>query len=161
MFNHLFPTTVIGSLPRPEWLREVILDRKNGVLSETETTALIDRVIDEAILIQERAGLEEITAGEWRRESYVKVFAERVRGFENDLNITDIPYPAVVAPVEYYRPIALDELEFLRPRTARRVKVTLPSPYIIHAGVSDEGVVDERLRGHSSRRNRCVEGGEG
>lgn len=131
MFNHLFPTTVIGSLPRPEWLREVILDRKNGVLSETETTALIDRVIDEAILIQERAGLEEITDGEWRRESYVKVFAERVRGFENDLNISDIPYPAVVAPVEYYRPIALDELEFLRPRTARRVKVTLPSPYII------------------------------
>ena len=131
MSNHLFPTTVIGSLPRPEWLRQAILDRKSGALTEDETTAILDRVIDEAILLQERSGLEEITDGEWRRESYVKVFAERVRGFESDLNVSDIPYPAVVAPVEYYRPIALEELRFLRPRTSRRVKVTLPAPYII------------------------------
>ena len=68
---------------------------------------------------------------EWRRESYVKVFAERVRGFEPDLNVSEIPYPAVVAPIEYHRPLALEELEFVRPRTKGRVKITLPAPYII------------------------------
>jgi 5-methyltetrahydropteroyltriglutamate--homocysteine methyltransferase len=132
MTRDLFSTTVIGSLPRPIWVRELILDRKLGRISEEEAGALLDRAIESAILLQERAGLDEITDGEWRRESYVKVFAERVRGFEHDLiDSGGLPYPAVVAPVEYYRPIAVDEVRFLRPRTTRRVKATLPSPYII------------------------------
>src|SRR5206468_41352 len=42
-----------------------------------------------------------------------------------------LPYPAVVAPVEYYRPIAADEVRFVWRRTRQRVKATLPSPYII------------------------------
>ncbi len=128
----LFPTTVIGSLPRPAWVRDVILDRKSGRLSEAEAGALLDRAIESAVALQERAGLDEITDGEWRRESYVKVFAERVRGFSPDLNPSGgLPYPAVVAPIEYHRPIAAEEVRFLRPRTGRRLKVTLPSPYII------------------------------
>jgi len=128
----LFPTTVIGSLPRPAWVRDVILDRKAGRLSEAEADRLLDRAIESAIALQERAGLDEITDGEWRRESYVKVFAERVRGFSPDLNPSGgLPYPAVVAPIEYHRPIAAEEVRFLRPRTGRRLKVTLPSPYII------------------------------
>ena len=127
----MFPTTVIGSLPRPMWLREVILDRKGGRLSEAEAAPLLDQAIESAIAMQRRAGLDEITDGEWRRESYVKVFAERVRGFKADFYISNIPYPAVVAPVEYYRPLVLEELKFVRPRTPGRVKVTLPAPYII------------------------------
>ena len=81
--------------------------------------------------MQERAGLDEISDGEWRRESYVKVFAERVRGFKPDLTISGLPYPAVVEPIEYHRPIAADEVGFLRERTQRRVKATLPGPYTI------------------------------
>ena len=131
MNTTLFPTTVIGSLPRPAWVLEVILERKAGRISEQEAKPLLDRAIESAIALQERAGLDEITDGEWRRESYVKVFAERVRGFEPDLNISGMPYPAVVAPIEYYRPLALEELEFVRPRTKKRVKITLPAPYII------------------------------
>ncbi|MCZ6633797.1 MAG: cobalamin-independent methionine synthase II family protein [bacterium] len=132
MADTLFPTTVIGSLPRPAWVRELILDRKDGRLSEEEADRLLGRAIEGALLLQERAGLDEITDGEWRRESYVKVFAERVRGFEPDLNPSGgLPYPAVVAPVEYYRPIATDEVRFVRALTKRRIKATLPSPYII------------------------------
>ena len=99
-------TTVVGSLPRPEWLRELILDRKEGRISEEEAAPHLDRAAAMAISLQERTGLDEVTDGEWRRESYVKVFAERVRGFRNDLNLSNIPYPAVVEPIEYYRPIA-------------------------------------------------------
>jgi 5-methyltetrahydropteroyltriglutamate--homocysteine methyltransferase len=132
MPNALFPTTVIGSLPRPAWVREVILDRKSKRLSEEEAGHMLDRAIESALLLQERAGLDEVTDGEWRRESYVKVFAERVRGFEPDLNPSGgLPYPAVVAPIEYYRPLVADEVRYIRGRTKRRVKVTLPSPYII------------------------------
>jgi 5-methyltetrahydropteroyltriglutamate--homocysteine methyltransferase len=132
MSNPLFPTTVIGSLPRPAWVRDVVLDRKDGKIAEADADRWLDRAIESAIALQERAGLEEITDGEWRRESYVKVFAERVRGFHHDLNPSGgLPYPAVVAPVEYYRPIAADEVRFVRGRTQQRIKATLPSPYII------------------------------
>jgi 5-methyltetrahydropteroyltriglutamate--homocysteine methyltransferase len=132
MPSNLFPTTVIGSLPRPDWIRELILDRKAGRVSEADADKLLDRAMESAIMLQERAGVDEVTDGEWRRESYVKVFADRVRGFEHDLNVSgDLAYPAVVAPIEYYRPIAVDEIKYLRPRTERHVKATLPSPYII------------------------------
>ena len=130
-----FPTTVIGSLPRPAWVRDVIFDRKAGRLAAEAAAPLLDRAIESAIALQERAGLEEITDGEWRRESYVKVFAERVHGFAPDLNPSGgLPYPAVVAPVRADRPIAVDEVRFLRARTRRRVKATLPAPYIIWTG---------------------------
>ncbi|PYM56324.1 MAG: hypothetical protein DMD79_21695 [Candidatus Rokuibacteriota bacterium] len=114
-----FPTTAIGSLPRPAWVRDVILDKKAGRLAEAEADRFLDAAVDGAIRLQERAGLDEITDGEWRRESYVKVFAERVRGFRPDLMI------------EYHRPIAAPEVRYVRERTARRVKATLPAPYIL------------------------------
>lgn len=128
----LFPTTIIGSLPRPQWVREMVLDRNAGELSEEEADAYFDRAIESAIAIQERAGLDELGDGEWRRESYVKVFAERVRGFEHNINASGgLSYPGVVAPVEYWRPIASEETRFVRARTQRRVKTTLPAPFII------------------------------
>jgi 5-methyltetrahydropteroyltriglutamate--homocysteine methyltransferase len=130
--NALFPTTVIGSLPRPAWVKDVILDRKAGRLSEEDADRLLDPAVDTAIRIQERAGVDEITDGEWRRESYVKVFAERVRGFQVDLMTSGgLPHPAVVAPIEYHRSIAADEVAYVRARTAKRVKVALPAPYIL------------------------------
>src|SRR5262245_41275718 len=132
MANTLFPTTVIGSLPRPAWVREMILERKAGGISEEAADGILDRAIESAILLQERAGLDEITDGEWRRESYVKVFAERVGGFQPDINPSGgLLYPAAVAPIEYHRPLVAQEVRYLRPRTRRRVKTTLPSPYII------------------------------
>jgi 5-methyltetrahydropteroyltriglutamate--homocysteine methyltransferase len=132
MTERLFPTTVIGSLPRPQWLRDVILDRKAGRLTEEDAGRMLDRAIDSAVLLQERAGVDEITDGEWRRESYVKVFAERVRGFQADLiHSGGLLYPAVVQPLEYFRPLAAEEIRFVRSRTQRRLKATLPSPYII------------------------------
>ena len=132
MTNTLFPTTVIGSLPRLAWVRELILDRKNGQISDEETDRLLDPAIESILRLQEQAGLDELTDGEWRRESYVKVFAERVRGFHPDLNPSGgLPYPAVVAPIEYHRPLVVEEICYIRSRTQRRIKATLPAPYII------------------------------
>ena len=133
MAETLFPTTVIGSLPRPAWVRDVILDRKEGRLSEDDATRLLDPAVETALRLQERCGLEEITDGEWRRESYVKVFAARVRGFRDDLISVDanVSYPAVVEPIDYWRPLAVEEIKFARPRTTRRLKATIPAPYIL------------------------------
>lgn len=132
MTDTLFPTTVIGSLPRPAWVRELILDRKDGGISEEETDRLLDPAIESALRLQERAGLDELTDGEWRRESYVKIFADRVRGFKPDLNPSrGLPYPAVVQPIKSHRPLVVDEIRYIRERTQRRIKATLPAPYII------------------------------
>ena len=83
--NTPFPTLVVGSLPRPQWVRDLIEDRKAGRIDEKAADALLDDAVPLAIRLQERAGLDFVSDGEWRRESYVKVFAEAVDGFQADL----------------------------------------------------------------------------
>ena len=76
---------VVGSLPRPLWVRDLIEERKTGRITPEEAGEMLDHAIPSAVRMQERAGLDYISDGEWRRESYVKVFAEAVDGFEHDL----------------------------------------------------------------------------
>jgi 5-methyltetrahydropteroyltriglutamate--homocysteine methyltransferase len=150
MLPGLFSTTVIGSLPRPAWVRDVVLDRKAGRLDEAEADRLLDPAVDTAIRLQERAGLDEITDGEWRRESYVKVFAERVRGFRPDLNPSGgLPYPAVVAPIEYHREIAAPEVRYARARSARSRPPCRPPTS------SDAGCGTPSIRAPRTRRARA------
>src|SRR5688500_13706151 len=131
-----FPTFVVGSLPLPQWSREIIEDRKTGQLTEDAANTLLDDAVPSAIRLQERAGLDYLSDGEWRRESYVKVFADAVDGFEPDLIPSgpaspNLMYPAVVSPLHERRPIAAAAASFLRARTTARVIVAIPSPYTI------------------------------
>ncbi len=130
----LFATMVVGSLPRPQWVRDLIEDRKAGRIGEAAADQLLDAAIPSAIRMQERAGLDYVSDGEWRRESYVKVFADRVGGFAPDaIEVAGSPlkYPAVVSRLPPRRPIAADEAGFLRAQTDRRTQVAIPSPYTI------------------------------
>lgn len=132
----LFPTFVVGSLPRPQWIRELIEERKAGRVSDEAADALLDAAIPGAIRMQERAGVDFISDGEWRRESYVKVFAEAVDGFAPDLiegaaRPQSLLYPAVVAPLSPRRRITARAAAFLREHTRSRLNVALPSPYTI------------------------------
>ena len=131
-----FPTFVVGSLPRPQWIREIIEDRKRGDLTEKAAAELLDDAIPSAIRLQERAGLDYLSDGEWRRESYVKIFADAVDGFLPDAIPSGpaspgLMYPAVVAPLRARRPIAADAAAFLKAHTTSRVIVAIPSPYTI------------------------------
>ena len=132
-----FQTLVVGSLPRPQWVRDVIEDRKAGSLDEREANRLLDSAIPMAVRMQERAGLDFISDGEWRRESYVKVFAEAVDGFENDLivvpptSFSKLAYPAVVSELRPLRSMAANEVSFLRDHTDSKTIVAVPSPYTI------------------------------
>src|SRR5438552_1385302 len=131
-----FPTFVVSSLPRPQWIRDVIEDRKSGHLTEGAAEALLDDAIPSAIRLQERAGLDYLSDGEWRRESYVKIFADAVDGFLPDLIPSgpaspNLMYPAVVAPLHPRRPIAAEAATFLKAHTTSRIIVAIPSPYTI------------------------------
>lgn len=128
----LFPTTVIGSLPRPAWLLDVLQEYLAGRRTRADWEHACDQAIPFAVALQEAAGIDVITDGEWRREGYFQVFYERVQGFKPDL----IPgrtrsWPAAVAPLRRSGPIVADGVEFLRRQTVRAIKVTLPSAYVI------------------------------
>ena len=134
----LFPTFVVGSLPRPQWVRDLIEDRKAGLISEEDADALLDSAVPSAIRMQERAGVDYISDGEWRRESYVKVFTEAVNGFTNDLvssggtsSFTHLMYPAVTSKISTRRSMAAGEVEFIRKHTDSKIVVAIPSPYTV------------------------------
>ena len=133
----LFPTMVVGSLPRPHWVRDLIEDRKAKRISNGEAERLLDDAIPSAVHMQERAGLDFLSDGEWRRESYVKVFAEAVDGFGVDLLKipspldTGLPYPAVISRLVRRRAIAAGEAAFLKKHTDHKTIVAIPSPYTI------------------------------
>ena len=132
-----FATFVVGSLPRPQWVRELIDDRKAGRISNADAETLLDDAVPSAIRMQERAGLDYVSDGEWRRESYVKVFADAVNGFESDIlagggsQFSTLAYPAVVRPLEANRPIASEEARFLKNHSTSKNIVAVPSPYTI------------------------------
>jgi 5-methyltetrahydropteroyltriglutamate--homocysteine methyltransferase len=128
----LFPTAVIGSLPRPPWLLDRMQDYLADRMPRTEWDRACDRAVPFAVALQEAAGIDVVSDGEWRREGYFQVFYERVEGFQSDL----IPgrtrlWPAAVGPLRRRGPIAADGAAFLRRQTARAVKVSLPSAYVI------------------------------
>lgn len=128
----MFPTAVIGSLPRPAWLLDLLHKYVSGRLPRADWEKACDRAVPFAIALQETAGIDIISDGEWRREGYFQVFYERVEGFQPDF----IPgrtrrWPAVVAPLRRRGPIVADGAAFLRANTTRAIKISLPSPYVI------------------------------
>ncbi len=129
-----FSTFVVGSLPRPQWVRDVIMDRKGGQISYEAADRELDSAVPSAIRLQERAGLDYLSDGEWRRESYVKVFTEHVSGFELDRmaqRIGNLADPVVTDKIEQTGDIAVDAAGFLRRETDRKTIVAVPSPYIL------------------------------
>ncbi len=118
-----FPTLPVGSLPRPRWIRDIIESRKIGLVEHLEAENILDAAIPAAIRMQEQAGLDFVSDGEWRRESYVKVFSDSVDGFQADLiptsgsGISRLSYPAVVSKLVKRNSFAINEAAFLRSQT--------------------------------------------
>jgi 5-methyltetrahydropteroyltriglutamate--homocysteine methyltransferase len=103
-------------------------------MDAAEADWLLDSAVPSAVRMQERAGLTYVSDGEWRRESYIKVFCEHVDGFKLDAvpSVSRVvKEPAVVAPMRQHSPIAADAARFLANATGRRTIVAIPSPYIL------------------------------
>src|SRR5688572_24894493 len=128
-----FATQGIGSLPRPEALRE-LASRRGGLSPEAHRREL-DELVLLAIRLQERAGLDVVSDGEWRRAHYVREFLGRIGGFERcrtyrhqgATRTTDV----CVRRMQAREPVFAEEASFLARSTARLSKFALPSPLLI------------------------------
>jgi 5-methyltetrahydropteroyltriglutamate--homocysteine methyltransferase len=142
----LFPTSLVGSYPQPEWLidRARLAERFPPRVRARELwripAALLAEAQDDATVLairaQEAAGLDIITDGEIRRESYSNRFATALEGVDVDnpgtaLDRSGHPnrVPRVVGRIRRRRPVEVDDLLFLRRHTARKVKMTVPGPF--------------------------------
>jgi len=142
----LFPTTLVGSYPQPEWL----IDREKLQKSPPARVRakdlwripepLLGNAQDDATILaikaQEEAGLDIITDGEIRRESYSNRFATALDGIDIDNPGTALgrtgrpnPVPRIVGPIRRKRPVAVDDVKFLRANTVKPIKMTVPGPF--------------------------------
>jgi 5-methyltetrahydropteroyltriglutamate--homocysteine methyltransferase len=142
----LFPTMLVGSYPQPDWL----IDRKKLAgrfpprvrarelwrIDEDHLAEAQDDATVLAIRAQEAAGLDIITDGEIRRESYSNRFATALEGVDLDnpgvaldRSGHENPVPRIVGRIRRKHPVALEDLRFLRRHTDRKVKMTVPGPF--------------------------------
>lgn len=126
-------TQVIGSLPRPKLVRDLLAQRESMPRERFERT--LDDMVVFAIRLQEQAGLDVISDGEWRRTHYLGEFLKRIGGFERcrkfehqgEIKLTDV----VVRRMTDTAPLFEAESQFLAQHTDRHTKFALPSPYLI------------------------------
>ena len=144
----------IGSWPRPRWMVQAMHDRMEGRLAEEEFQATADDAVRLCLGEQLRAGVDVLTDGEQRRDSYASFVGGRLDNcqlipltdllplvddpehFREELRALDVPaadvrHPAVFGPLGRSRPIAAHEAVFLRTLTDRPVKIALPGPYLL------------------------------
>ena len=154
-------TTVVGSYPQPDWLidRKRLLERLPPRVRARELWRIPEPFLEEAhddatrlaVHDMERAGVEVITDGEMRRESYSNRFATALDGIDLDnpgvaLDRTghENPVPRVVGPIRRTRPVEARDVEFLRSITDRRIKITVPGPFTMTQQAQDDYYDDER-----------------
>jgi len=128
--NPLFPTSVVGSLPRPDYVKDLI----NGAVpvSSDEYRRLMGLAVSAAVALQEAAGLDVVTDGEWWRKSYIGVIAELAHGFELGTYPDGRPYTVVTDRLAPKQPgFIAREVAFLKGVTRRQIKATLPSPALL------------------------------
>jgi 5-methyltetrahydropteroyltriglutamate--homocysteine methyltransferase len=154
-------TTVVGSYPQPDWLidRERLGDRLPPRVRARELWRVPEPYLEEAqddatrVAVQdmERAGVDVITDGEMRRESYSNRFATALDGVDLDdpgvaLDRTghENPVPRVVAPIRRRGPVESRDVEFLRSLTDRRIKITVPGPFTMTQQAQNDHYRDDR-----------------
>jgi 5-methyltetrahydropteroyltriglutamate--homocysteine methyltransferase len=156
----LFPTMLVGSYPQPDWLidRKKLAGRFPPRVRATELWRVspewLEGAQDDATLIairdQERAGLDIITDGEMRRESYSNRFATALEGVDIDNPGSALdrsghpnPVPRVVGKIRRKHAVEVRDLEFLKANTTRPVKMTVPGPFTMSQQAQNDFYKDE------------------
>ena len=145
MPNHVLPTTVVGSYPQPDWLidRETLSTMVPRVrmhdlwrVPESNLRQAQDDATILAIRDMERAGIDIISDGEIRRESYSNHFATALGGLDIDRpgSVTNrlgkpIQVPRVVSKIHRRKAVEVTDVQFLRQNTDRTIKITVPGPF--------------------------------
>ena len=154
-------TTVVGSYPQPEWLidRERLGSRLPPRVRARELWRVAQDHLEEAqddatrlaVSDMERAGIDIVTDGEMRRESYSNRFATALEGVDLDtpgiaLDRTGHPNPVprVIGPIRRTRPVEIRDVEFLRSITDRQIKITVPGPFTMTQQAQNDHYADAR-----------------
>src|SRR3954466_11615925 len=129
-YGVLFPTSVVGSMPRPDFVRDLISDPS---ISPEDYDRRMESAVRYVVALQENAGLDVVTDVEWWRKSYIGVIADLAHGFEVGTNPADgRPWTVVVGRLAPRDPGAIArEVQLLKRVTTRRVKATLPAPALL------------------------------
>ena len=151
----LLPTTVVGSYPQPDWLidRAGLAARLPPRVRARELWRVDPELLEEAqddatrlaIAELESAGIDIVSDGEQRRESYSNRFATALAGVDSDNPGVAIdrtghenPVPRVVGAIARRHPVEVRDVEFLRAHSNRRIKITLPGPFTMAQQVQDD-----------------------
>ena len=157
--KHLLPTTVVGSYPQPEWLVDrAMLSKSVPRTRMHEMWRLPEEHLEEAqddativaIRDMERAGIDIVTDGEIRRESYSNRFANALEGIDLDnpgeaLDRSGHPVsaPRVTGKIRRKRPVEVEALKFLRANTDRAIKITVPGPFTMQQQAQNAFYADD------------------
>jgi len=157
--DYLLPTTVVGSYPQPAWLIDrAKLGAKVPRVRQPEIWRIpepwLEEAQDDATLLairdMERAGIDIITDGEMRRESYSNRFATALEGIDIERpgttinrNGLAIPVPRVAGPIRRKGPVEVRDIQFLKRNTSRKAKITLPGPFTMAQQAQDDYYKDE------------------
>jgi len=147
--QQLFPTSVVGSLPRPEWLMDGISKFERGELEEEQLKQYYDEAVILAIKQQEMTGVDEVSDGEQRRFSFLAFVAERIPSFkmipaselmnenaakyaENmNLPVGIISNPVIVGPIRRSAPLVVEEVKFAMKHTQKPVMAPIIGPFTL------------------------------
>ncbi|HEX5184944.1 MAG TPA: 5-methyltetrahydropteroyltriglutamate--homocysteine methyltransferase [Allosphingosinicella sp.] len=163
--THLLPTSLVGSYPQPDWLidRAKLAGRFPPRVRATELWRVapewLDQAMDDATLLairdQERAGLDIITDGEMRRESYSNRFATALDGVDLDNPGMALdrsgepnPVPRVVGRIARRHAVEVRDVQFLRANTDRPIKITVPGPFTMAQQAQNDFYEDEAEMAH-------------
>ena len=159
MAERILPTTVVGSYPQPEWLidRELLktmVPRVRVPEIWRVPEPWLEPAQDDATLLairdMERAGIDIITDGEMRRESYSNRFATALDGVDIDHPATitgragkPVKVPRIVGRIRRRHPVEVRDVVFLRRNTERTIKITLPGPFTMSRQAKNESDADD------------------
>jgi 5-methyltetrahydropteroyltriglutamate--homocysteine methyltransferase len=150
----IYRAEVVGSLLRPPYIKQARFDFAADRLSLSQFKKIEDQAVDEAIALQEKAGLDVATDGEMRRSDFVAPLSDYVEGFEAVAfdtrrwhkpggELTDVPVPlTVTGKLRRLRSLAAEEFTYARARTKGPLKATLPSPLTLALRWSPEFSAD-------------------
>ncbi|HYE93460.1 MAG TPA: cobalamin-independent methionine synthase II family protein [Terriglobales bacterium] len=155
----MLTTTVVGSYPQPDWLvdRALLLEKRVPRVRETGIWRIaepwLEQAQDDATVVaireMERAGIEIVSDGEIRRESYSNRFATALDGVDaqnpgliRDRYGNETPVPRVVGRVKRARPVEVRDMQFLRRHTEKLAKITLPGPFTMAQQAKNESYPD-------------------
>src|SRR4051794_18525548 len=157
--NELLTTTVVGSYPQPAWLIDrALLGDKVPRVRAPEIWLVAKENLEQAqndatllaIRDMERAGIDIISDGEMRRESYSNRFATALEGVDIENPGTTINrtgarsvVPRIVSSLKRRFPVEVRDVEFLRRNTKRKIKITLPGPFTMAQQAQDDYYRDE------------------